>query len=73
MYFYSMPEYTSRDMCFQEWVPSAVSKQAAYHALTEYYQSQMHKENKEFGEEIARLKVGSFPVWARRYTVKFKS
>jgi len=32
-------------------------KQAAYHAIAQYYQSMMSKESKEFGEEIARLKV----------------
>lgn len=33
------------------------SKQASFHALAEYHQSQLAKENKDFGEEIARLKV----------------
>ena len=36
-----------------------VGKQAAYHSLAEYHQSLLAKENKEFGEEIARLKVGA--------------
>ena len=34
------------------------SKQASYHAVAQYYQSMVSKESKEFGEEIARLKVG---------------
>ena len=44
-------------MLFEDWIPSAASKQAAFHSLAEYYQGQQHKANKEFGEEIARLKV----------------
>ena len=32
-------------------------KQAAYHALAEYYESMKCKEAKDFGEELARLKV----------------
>jgi programmed cell death 6-interacting protein len=32
-------------------------KQAAYHGLTEYYQSLVCKANKSVGEEIARLEV----------------
>lgn len=32
-------------------------KQAAYHAIAQYYQSMVAKESKEFGEEIARLRV----------------
>jgi len=35
-------------------------KQAAYHGLTEYYQSLVCKANKSVGEEIARLEVSSF-------------
>lgn len=41
----------------QDWISSVSSKQASYHALAEYHQSQLAKENKDFGEEIARLKV----------------
>ena len=44
--------------CVQDWLSSVSSKQAAYHAVAEYYQSMVSKESKEFGEEIARLKVG---------------
>jgi len=32
-------------------------KQASYHAIAEYYQSMQAKEAKDFGEEIARLRV----------------
>ena len=32
-------------------------KQAAYHALSEYYEALKCKDEKEFGEEIARLQV----------------
>ena len=38
-----------------------VSKQASFHALAELQQSQVHKDAKEFGEEITRLTV-RFPV-----------
>ncbi|KAK2160065.1 hypothetical protein LSH36_141g09036 [Paralvinella palmiformis] len=40
----------------KDWIPNVASKQASYHALAEYYQSLVHKEKKEFGEEIARLR-----------------
>ena len=41
----------------KDWIPSAASKQAAFHSLAEYFQSRHHAAEKEFGEEIARLKV----------------
>jgi programmed cell death 6-interacting protein len=41
----------------QEWLTSVSGKQAAYHALAEYYQSLQAKDAKDFGEEIARLRV----------------
>ena len=41
----------------KDWIPSAASKQAAFHALAEYFQSRQHATDKEFGEQIARLKV----------------
>ena len=44
-------------MCRQDWIVSTVCKQASYHALAEFYQSQAHKDAKEFGEEITRLTV----------------
>jgi hypothetical protein len=34
-------------------------KQAAYHGLTEYYQSLVSKADKSVGEEIARLEVSN--------------
>ena len=42
----------------QDWLNSVSSKQASYHAVAQYYQGMVSKESKEFGEEIARLKVG---------------
>ena len=42
----------------QDWLNSVSSKQAAYHAVAQYYQSMVSKESREYGEEIARLKVG---------------
>ena len=41
----------------QDWVSNVAGKQAAYHAMAEYYQGIVAKEKKEFGEEIARLTV----------------
>jgi len=41
----------------QDWLNSVSGKQAAYHAVAQYYQSMASKESKEFGEEIARLRV----------------
>jgi programmed cell death 6-interacting protein len=41
----------------KDWIPSVASKQAAFHALAEYFQSRHHAGEKEFGEEIARLRV----------------
>ena len=48
---------TSWYCCVQDWLNSVSSKQAAYHAVAQYYQSMVSKESKEFGQEIARLKV----------------
>jgi len=42
----------------QDWLNTVSGKQAAYHAIAQYYQSMVSKESKEFGEEIARLRVG---------------
>ncbi|KAI0233522.1 Programmed cell death 6-interacting protein [Lamellibrachia satsuma] len=39
----------------KEWIMSVAGKQAAFHALSEYYEALKCKEQKEFGEEIARL------------------
>ncbi|ESO09518.1 hypothetical protein HELRODRAFT_185356 [Helobdella robusta] len=40
----------------KDWLLSVAGKQSAYFAMAEYYQSQVSKESKDFGEEIARLK-----------------
>lgn len=46
--------------CFcQDWISCVVMKQAAFHGLSEYYQSCVCKQSKSYGEEIARLKVSS--------------
>ena len=44
----------------KEWTNSAAGKQSGYHAAAEFYQSQVAKESKDFGEEIARLRVNEF-------------
>lgn len=41
----------------QDWITSVAGKQAAFHGIAEYYQSLVSKEAKDFGEEIARLRV----------------
>jgi len=56
---------------------SVSGKQAAYHAIAEYYQSMISKESKEFGEQIARLRVGQLfyplPPVATSSIVKLKA
>ncbi|PNF20765.1 Programmed cell death 6-interacting protein [Cryptotermes secundus] len=44
-----------RPLWDKDWIPTVAGKQAAYHGLTEYYQSLVCKANKSVGEEIARL------------------
>ncbi|XP_017877925.1 programmed cell death 6-interacting protein [Ceratina calcarata] len=39
----------------KEWIPLIAGKQAGYRAMTEFYQSLVCKNNKQIGEEIARL------------------
>ncbi|OWA53599.1 Programmed cell death 6-interacting protein [Hypsibius exemplaris] len=47
-------------MCWEkDWISIIACKQAGYHAIAEYYQSLVHKANKEIGEELARLKNAS--------------
>lgn len=46
-----------RNLWDKEWIPIVTGKQAAYHALSEYYQSLVCKSRKLIGEEIARLEV----------------
>ena len=41
----------------QDWLSTVAGKQAAFHAIAEYQQSLQAKEAKNFGEEIARLRV----------------
>ena len=42
---------------FQEWLPIVAMKQAAFHALAEFYQSVAAQKSKSYGEQIARLRV----------------
>ena len=46
--------------CVQDWLATVVMKQAAFHALAEYYQSVVAQQTKSYGEEIARLQVSWF-------------
>ncbi|KAJ4450416.1 hypothetical protein ANN_01840 [Periplaneta americana] len=48
-----------RPLWDKDWIPTVAGKQAAYHGLTEYYQSLVCKANKSVGEEIARLEHAS--------------
>ncbi|XP_064594708.1 programmed cell death 6-interacting protein-like isoform X2 [Liolophura sinensis] len=45
-----------RDLWPRDWISCVVMKQAAFHGLSEYYQSCVCKQSKSYGEEIARLK-----------------
>ncbi|XP_059160822.1 programmed cell death 6-interacting protein-like isoform X2 [Physella acuta] len=44
-----------RDLWPKDWLPTVVMKQAAFHAMAEYYQSCVAQQSKSYGEEIARL------------------
>jgi programmed cell death 6-interacting protein len=39
----------------KKWIPTLAAKQAAYHGLSQYYQSLVCRANESVGEEIARL------------------
>jgi len=41
----------------QDWLPVVAMKQAAFHAMAEFYQSVVAQKAKSYGEQIARLKV----------------
>jgi len=47
---------TIKSLWPKDWVNAAAGKQAAQHAIAEFYQSMLAKDGKEFGEEIARLR-----------------
>ena len=55
---------------FQDWIPSAVMKQAAFHAMAEFYQSCVCKEARSYGEQIARLQVRLY-CWVKYKMPKF--
>ncbi|ESO86831.1 hypothetical protein LOTGIDRAFT_207048 [Lottia gigantea] len=44
-----------RDLWPRDWLSTVVMKQAAFHGLAEYYQSQVAANGKNYGEQIARL------------------
>ncbi|XP_063423145.1 programmed cell death 6-interacting protein-like isoform X1 [Mytilus trossulus] len=46
---------TLKELWPKEWIPSVVMKQAAFHAMAEFYQSCVCKEARSYGEQIARL------------------
>ncbi|KAK6631602.1 hypothetical protein RUM44_006131 [Polyplax serrata] len=48
-----------RNLWEKDWIPIVTGKQAAYHALAEYFQSLVCKSKKLIGEEIARLEHAS--------------
>ena len=41
----------------QDWINSVAGKRAAFHSVAKYYQSHVSKEAKNFGDEIAWLRV----------------
>ena len=41
----------------KEWIPCVAMKQAAFHAMAEFYQSVVAQKAKSYGEQIARLRV----------------
>uniref|UniRef100_A0A182QIB3 BRO1 domain-containing protein n=1 Tax=Anopheles farauti TaxID=69004 RepID=A0A182QIB3_9DIPT len=51
----SMQRDSLRALWDKEWIPQVAGRQAAMHALTMLYHSQVSKANKAFGEEISRL------------------
>ncbi|BFZ22519.1 hypothetical protein BsWGS_25558 [Bradybaena similaris] len=44
-----------RELWPRDWLPIVVMKQAAFHGMSEYYQSCVSQQTKSYGEEIARL------------------
>nr|KAG5695062.1 hypothetical protein BaRGS_032555 [Batillaria attramentaria] len=44
-----------RDLWPRDWLATVVMKQAAFHAMAEFYQSVVAQQTKSYGEEIARL------------------
>ncbi|XP_008486637.1 apoptosis-linked gene 2-interacting protein X 1-like, partial [Diaphorina citri] len=50
-----MSKDSVKQMWDREWVQQVSGKQAALHAQTHYYQALVCKQNKEVGQEIARL------------------
>ena len=41
----------------KDWISKITSKQLAYHAIAQYFQSRVCNSKKAIGEEIARLQV----------------
>lgn len=62
-----------RHLWDKDWIPTVAGKQAAYHALAEYYQSLVCKSNKQIGEEIARLEVCKCDIYYFFVVWKFGS
>lgn len=52
----------------KEWLPKVSAKQAAYHAIAQFYQSRVCSAKKAVGEEIARLQaaIESFKLAQQR-------
>ncbi|XP_052245099.1 LOW QUALITY PROTEIN: programmed cell death 6-interacting protein-like [Dreissena polymorpha] len=45
-----------KDLWPREWLPMVAMKQAAFHAMAEFYQSVAAQKSKSYGEQISRLK-----------------
>jgi programmed cell death 6-interacting protein len=54
-----------RSMWDRDWLPKITSKQSAYQAIAEYFQSRVCNVKKSVGEEIARLQVNCSTVCFR--------
>ena len=46
---------TLKELWPKDWLPTIVMKQAAFHAMAEFYQSCVCKDARSYGEQIARL------------------
>ncbi|XP_067685634.1 programmed cell death 6-interacting protein-like isoform X2 [Haliotis asinina] len=51
-----MQLHSIKELWPKEWIQCVVMKQAAFHGMAEFYQSNVAKANKSYGEQIARLK-----------------
>ena len=46
-----------RDLWPKDWIPHVSAKESSMQGLAEFHQSEVHRDSKEFGEQIARLRA----------------